>query len=300
MTGTILNIQNYAVNDGPGIRTLVFFKGCPMRCTWCCNPESQKFQPQIRYISFRCKACLDCIPDCPHDSVSSSEGQIQRTFEHCDSCQSKQCVEKCNYDAVSISGREISSDDLVKLIARDIPFYRNSGGGVTFSGGEPLAQPEFLLEVLQKCKSLGIHTAIETCGWAGKQAFQQVLPFTDLFLFDLKIIDPAQHLRYTGKEVAPILRNLEFLASEKATIVIRFPLVPGITDSPDKLQAIAGIMNQTGLRHINLEPYHALGTDKYPEHGMDYSLGEMPAYSALQLQSFQNFFSKQDILCEIS
>ena len=215
MNGTILNVQHYAVHDGPGIRTLVFLKGCPLHCYWCCNPESQSSQPQVRYISFRCKACLECVIHCPSSSISSVDSVIHRSFDHCNQCHSRVCIEKCNYDAITLSGKVISSDELAEIIALDIPFYRNSGGGVTFSGGEPLMQPAFLLDVLKKCKKLDIHTAVETCGWTGRKTLQRILPFTDLFLFDLKIIDPELHLAFTGKPVGPVLANLAFLAAEK-------------------------------------------------------------------------------------
>jgi pyruvate formate lyase activating enzyme len=300
MTGTILNIQHYAVNDGPGIRTLVFFKGCPLRCSWCCNPESQATQPQLRYISFRCKLCLDCVSSCPTSSVSFADGAFHRNFNGCHSCVSKDCIEKCNYDALSISGKEISSDKLVGIIARDIAFYRNSGGGVTFSGGEPLMQPAFLLDVLRKCKIQNIHTAVETCGWADRKTFQSILPYTDLFLFDLKIIDPEQHVFYTGQPVEPVLGNLAFLAAEKADVTIRFPLIPGITDTLKNLESIADIMTRNNLRKISLEPYHTLGREKYDEHMMPYRLDHLGQYNPGDINSISGFFRERGFVCEIA
>jgi pyruvate formate lyase activating enzyme len=299
MNGTILNVQHYAVHDGPGIRTLVFLKGCPLRCQWCCNPESQSAQPQLRYISFRCKTCLECVIHCPSSSISFSGSVLHRSFDNCNQCHSKVCIEKCNYDAITISGQEISSDKLAEIIALDIPFYRNSGGGVTFSGGEPLLQPAFLLDVLQKCKMLDIHTAVETCGWADMETLQRVLPFTDLFLFDLKIIDPELHLTFTGKPVRPILENLAFLASVKADIMIRFPLIPGITDTLQNLEGVANIMINNNLRGICLEPYHTLGRDKYEEHGMNYRLDHLSQYNLKDIKAFFDFFLEKGFLCEV-
>ncbi|MFZ4520488.1 MAG: glycyl-radical enzyme activating protein [Bacteroidales bacterium] len=300
MNGTILNLQNYAVHDGPGIRTLVFMKGCPLRCAWCCNPESQSAVKQLRYFSFRCKGCLRCVEHCPTASVSHWNGEVRRTFDECNACLAKNCIDTCNHDAVSVSGREISVADLTKIIALDIPFYRNSGGGVTFSGGEPMMQAAFLLEVLKECKKLEIHTVVETCGWADRKAWQNILPFTDLFLFDLKIIDPDQHLYHTGQPVAPILENLAFLASEKADIIIRFPLIPGITDTSQNLAAIAEIMDQLKLDRICLEPYHSLGREKYDEHGMAYKLDYIQQYDHLQVSAFRDFFRGRNILCEMA
>lgn len=300
MNGTILTIQHYAVHDGPGIRTLVFMKGCPLRCSWCCNPESQSAQPQLRYLKFHCKACLECVEHCPTASVSASDDGMQRSFDECNVCESKVCIEKCNNNAITLSGKEITSAELVKAIALDIPFYRNSGGGVTFSGGEPLMQPAFLLEVLKKCKALEIHTAIETCGWTDRKSLQDVIPFTDLFLFDLKIMDPELHQIHTGMPIGPILENLAFLASQHADIIIRVPLVPGITDSLPNMERIAEIMHTNGLKQICLEPYHSLGQAKYEEHGLKYSLDHLGLYNMQQINVLCEFFTLRGLICEVA
>ncbi len=205
----------------------------------------------------------------------------------------------CNYDAVTLTGRDISSEELLDIIAADIPFYRNSGGGVTFSGGEPLTQPGFLLEMLQKCRSLGIHTALETCGWAYPNAFRSVLPFTDLFLYDLKIINPELHFALTGKPVEPVISNLAVLSSEKSTIIVRFPMIPGITDFDENLRDIAAIMVHNHIKQICLVPYHSLGADKYEEHGMNYTLGHLKPYEPEQILAVRDFFQKQGFLCEV-
>jgi pyruvate formate lyase activating enzyme len=299
MTGTIFNVQHYAVHDGPGIRTLVFLKGCPLHCSWCCNPESQLLRPQIRFISMRCKACLECVSHCPSCSLSVSGSVLNRSFADCLYCQSKDCIEACNFDALSLSGKQITSGELVEIISRDIPFYKNSGGGVTFSGGEPLMQPAFLLDVLRKCKALDIHTAVETCGWADMETFQRILPFTDLFLFDLKIIDPELHIEYTGKPVGPILENLAFLASAKAEIIIRFPLVPGISYTLPNMDSVAEVMNKNDLKHICLEPYHTLGKEKYEEHGMTYHLNNIGNCNQDQIKAACNHFTMRGLLCDI-
>ncbi|MFZ4547876.1 MAG: glycyl-radical enzyme activating protein [Bacteroidales bacterium] len=300
MTGTILTIQHYAVHDGPGIRTLVFMKGCPLRCSWCCNPESQLALPQLRYLKSHCKACLKCVEYCPTHSVAATDDGMKRSFDVCNVCQSKVCIEECNNNAITVSGKEISSAELVKAIALDISFYRNSGGGVTFSGGEPLMQPAFLLEVLKECKALEIHTAIETCGWTDRKSLRNVIPFTDLFLFDLKIIDPESHLIHTGMPIGPILENLAFLASENANIVIRLPLVPGITDTIPNLESIAKIMHNNGLKQICLEPYHSLGQSKYEEHGLTYNLDHLGQYNLKQINAFCEFFTLRGLYCEVA
>ena len=300
MNGTILTIQNYAVHDGPGIRTMVFLKGCPLRCAWCCNPESQSAKPQLRYISFRCKSCNACVENCPTASVSAEDGKILRSFDQCNSCDSKECIEKCNYDALSMSGKEISSEELTRIIALDIPFYRNSGGGVTFSGGEPLMQAIFLLEMLRACKALGIHTAVETCGWSDRKSLENIVPYTDLFLFDLKITDPEKHLEYTGQPVSPVLENLDYLVAANTEIIIRLPLVPGITDTLQNLESIAAIMAQYELKNISLEPYHTLGREKYDEHGMKYRLDHLDQYNLDEIHAFRQFFENKGLNCEIA
>lgn len=299
MKGIIFDIQHYAVHDGPGIRTLVFLKGCPLRCQWCSNPESQLTKPQLRYIRSLCKTCLECVTHCPTSSISFVDGTIKRSFDDCNRCHSKVCVEICNHNALLVSGKEITSEELAEIIALDIPFYRNSGGGVTFSGGEPLMQFKFLLDVLRKCKARNIHTAVETCGWADRKALEHILPFTDLFLFDLKIIDPDLHLIYTGKSVHPILENLAFLTSEKADLWIRFPLIPDITDTTENLKNLIDIMNKNGLQRICLEPYHTLGREKYAEHGMEYHSGHSGQYSPDQIIGFRDFFLEQGLQCEV-
>ena len=194
----------------------------------------------------------------------------------------------------------MSAEEVMGIVARDIPFYRNSGGGVTFSGGEPLSQPEFLLELLQHCKTLGIHTAIETSGWAEKETLRQVLPLTGLFLYDLKIIDPDQHLAYTGKPVDRVLENLAFLASLHKNIVIRVPLVEEITDTTANLQAISDIMTLNALQEIVLEPYHSLGIEKYQEIGIHFQLADISDYPFEKAAMARDFFKMKGLNCEIA
>lgn len=300
MTGTILSVQHYAVHDGPGIRTLVFLKGCPLRCSWCCNPECQSPKPQLRHIGFRCSTCLTCVENCPHHSPIQKEGRVVRNFDQCNICTSRVCIDQCLHEAVELSGRPVSPSDLADRVALDLPFYQNSGGGVTFSGGEPLMQPEFLLEALKACKARGIHTAIETCGWGARQTLQAILPYTDLFLFDLKLMDNGEHERHTGQPNKPILDNLAWLSRQDKAIIIRFPLVPGITDQPGNLAAVADFMNNHGLRQICLEPYHTLGHEKYNEHGMANPFPDQRYYQPSTLDSLAAFFISKGLECDIA
>ncbi len=253
----------------------------------------------MRYIPFKCRLCHRCLPACPVHAISVQDGTLRHDFDLCSECPDKPCTGACPYDARSLSGSEITADLLMDTIARDIPFYRNSGGGVTFSGGEPFHQPAFLLEMLERCHAAGIHTAIETCGWASESDIRQAMPLTNMFLFDLKIIDPENHIRHTGKPVKPILDNLALLAAEHPEVIIRFPLVPGITDTMENLNDIVKVMNKNGLVRLNLEPYHSLGVDKYMEHGLNYSLHALSHYESGDLESFRQFFISRGLNCEI-
>jgi len=232
---------------------------------------------------------------CPLQAVTSLSGMIFRDFNKCRDCTGKPCIEACPSDALSLAGFDMESAQLMETIARDIPFYRNSGGGVTFSGGEPFYQPEFLMEMLKRCKESGIHTAIETCGWTTESVLREVIPLTDLFLFDLKIINPDMHLRYTGMPVDRILDNLSVLAALHPHVVIRFPLVPGITDTPENLDDIIRIMKLNRLTRIDLEPYHTLGTDKYEEHGMSYALPGLPLYETGRVEEIRAYFEAHNL-----
>ena len=271
--GIIFDIQHYAVHDGPGIRTIVFLKGCPLSCKWCCNPESQSFFPQLRYIDFKCKKCFECADKCGLHAVSKND--LKRAFEICKECEIKNCVEDCNYDAVKISGKKYKVSEVIEIVSKDIPFYNNSGGGVTFSGGEPFAQPEFLLELLKECKKANINTTVETCGWCRKEDIEKSLDFVDLFLFDLKIMNDEQHKKFTGKSNKIILENLKFLAEQKKQIIIRLPLIPSITDTSENIHDIINFMKDNKLNEISIEPYHTLGIEKYTEHGLTYELPEL-------------------------
>lgn len=236
---------------------------------------------------------------CTGQSLALDNGTIMRDFEICKVCRDKPCVNECPYDALSLTGREIMTDELMDCISRDIPFYRNSGGGVTFSGGEPFHQPAFLTGMLKRCKESGIHTAVETCGWTTQSVLLGTIPLVDLFLFDLKIIDPEKHLRYTGKPVGPILENLALLASVHPEIVIRFPLIPVITDTRENLTDILNVMKQNKLTRIGLEPYHSLGVEKYAEHGLEYTYSDVKIYESEDLETAKLFFEGHGISAEI-
>ena len=261
--GLVFDIQRYAVHDGPGIRTLVFLKGCPLRCPWCCNPESQNFRPELRRSVQRCRACGSCAEACP-EGLNPAAPTFQD--DACERCTDWTCASACPQVAMKRVGTEMTSAEVVAEVAKDRAFYDNSGGGATVSGGEPLAQPRFTGEILRGCKGMGVRTALETCGFAAPEVVREVEPLVDLFLFDLKLADPLRHSEILGAPLAPVMENLRFLASRRAgDTVVRVPLVPGYTDGEENLRGLADLVSDLGLRRVEVEPYHSLGEEKYRE-----------------------------------
>jgi pyruvate formate lyase activating enzyme len=281
ISGLVFNIMRFATHDGPGIRTTVFFKGCPLFCWWCHNPEGQNFQPDRLYFEERCRHCLDCAAICPQHAIREVGGLIQ-TSDACDVCGA--CTEVCMAEARQIAGRRYTASELLGIIEKDTIFYDDSGGGVTLSGGEPLSQPEFASAVLDGCRKRGIHTTLETCGCAQPRVFRDIAGRADLVLFDLKLVDTWKHKTYTGVSNEFILENLEERVRRRLPVKVRIPVVPGINDAPEDVHAFAGYLGRLRPPAIELLPYHRVGSDKYRRLGMDYRLTatEPPAPEALQ------------------
>jgi len=276
-TGRVFNIQRYSIHDGAGIRTLVFLKGCPLRCLWCSNPESQKGQPELGYIQSRCVGAEDCgapcIAACPVGAIRLDEaGKAVIDRVKCDACG--MCAEACGKDALKVVGREMSVAEVMAEVEKDRPFYRRSGGGVTLGGGEPLAQHRFAAELLKAAQGSYLHTAIETCGHAPWPHLEAVLEHVDLLHFDVKHMDPARHEELTGQSNELILDNLRKVSSIKSPqdVIIRIPVVPGYNDSVENIGATAEFAAGLGFRSIELIPYHRMGTSKYAQYGMAYPL----------------------------
>ncbi len=246
MNGTIFNIQRFCMNDGPGIRTTVFLKGCPLACVWCHNPEGKAPQKQTLIYQEKCIGCGRCAGLAEDDDVFA-----------------------CWNGARELCGRTVSSDEVVAEVLRDEPFYRNSGGGLTLSGGEPLYQHAFALDILQKAKAAGIHTVVETSGFASASVMRAIAEYTDLFLYDWKETDPELHRCFAGQNNKPILDNLALLNEMDKDIVLRCPIIPGFNDREDHLRGICSVANCfPGIRCIEVEPYHSFGESKYRALGL--------------------------------
>jgi len=276
--GVIFDIQRYSIHDGPGIRTVVFLKGCPLRCQWCSNPEGRNPVPELEFFGSRCERCGRCVEVCPREAVNrvldcAPAEKLDRRA--CDLCGL--CVEACPSSALILSGRRVTVEEVMVEVKKDLAFYRRSGGGVTLSGGDPLAQPSFARALLERCGEANIHTAIETCGHAPEQVFRQVVEPSDLVLYDLKHMDPVEHQRLTGASNTVVLRNLRVLVGMGKTIVARLPLIPGRNDGEANLREIGALLSGLGIREVHLMLFHQLGKDKYQRLGIRYELGELPA-----------------------
>ncbi len=273
-SGVIFDIKRYSIHDGPGIRTTIFFKGCPLNCWWCHNPESQAMdQEQVLWPS-RCIRCGACQEACEQRAISLDEDLPHTDRERCTLCGA--CVAACYADAREIVGREMTVAQVMAEIERDIPFFDESGGGVTFSGGEPLAQGDFLEALLRACRNSEIHTVLDTCGFAPWELLERVRDFVDLFLYDLKLMDDEKHRRYTGVSNALVLQNLRSLAERGHQIILRMPVIPGINDDEENLQRLGAFAaDMPNLLRVDLLPYHHSATAKYERLEMQYGLSQI-------------------------
>ena len=273
-SGTIFDVKRFAIHDGPGIRTTIFFKGCPLSCPWCHNPESQHERPELLFWAERCTGCGACVGVCPVGAVSLENGTAVTDRSLCTGCGA--CAEVCPTHAREIAGEAWSLDRLLETIERDLLFYDESGGGVTLSGGEPLAQPEFALSVLAACKDRRIHTAVDTCGFAEWDVLDAVASQTDLFLYDVKQLDDDRHRELTGVSNVLILENLERLGESGRRIWIRYPLIPGVNDAEDDIVALGKLVSRLrSVDAIHLLPFHRGGERKRV--GLGLSMARIPA-----------------------
>jgi pyruvate formate lyase activating enzyme len=282
-SGLVFNIQRYAIHDGPGIRTTVFLKGCPLDCWWCHNPEGRAPGPEIVVIEGRCMQCGECRAACPQKGPGSPVAPPEPPLR-CTRCGA--CVEACPTGARQMVGRQMTVAEVMAEVAKDRVFYAESGGGATFSGGEPLLQPMFLAALLRDCRAAGIHTTVDTCGFAPREDLLAVAPLADLFLYDLKFMDEARHARYTGASNVSILENLRALGRIHSNIWVRVPIIPGFNDSAEQLDALARCAAATpGVRQVNVLPYHEAGAYKSSRVGKPYRLEKIAPPSAEQMEA---------------
>ncbi len=302
MQGLIFDIQGYSVHDGSGCRTLVFLGGCPLRCAWCSNPEGQLPRPRLMYHHLKCRHTHHrCVAACSRGAIRIMDGEdphlrFDRTA--CERCDGMECVKACLNEALRIAGRYYAVDELMRVLTRDQEFW-GSGGGVTFGGGEPLSQPEFLLEVLARCRSGYMHTTVETCAHCHTDTLLDVVGSTDAAFIDIKHMDSAAHRRGTGVGNELILANIEAAASMKrgCRLIIRVPVVPGFNDTIENMRSTASFMARLGLKEVNLLPLHRLGQSKYEQLGMSYEYAETKAPSDGALASYRGLFEAAGVQC---
>ncbi len=284
MKGLITNVQRFSIHDGPGIRTTVFLKGCPLSCFWCHNPEALRGRIELQIFPERCIGCNACLERCPEGAQRLEDGRRVTQRELCRACG--RCVETCYAEALVLAGRWWSAEELVETLLRDRDFYARSGGGVTLSGGEPTFQQPFSLEVLRLCRQAGLHTAIETAAFCRWEELAGLLPWLDLVILDVKLMDDAGHRAATGVSNALILENARRLAGSPVTLLVRTPVVPGVNDTPAAIGAVAAFISDfPNLLYYELMPFHRLAEGKYRSLGLDDRACHLQPPTAAGLQS---------------
>jgi len=295
----VFDIKRYSINDGPGIRATIFLKGCPLNCQWCHNPESISPQVQKFFSAARCIGCGECCKVCPVKACSMTPDGVVTNSVLCTLCGL--CAEVCPTLAIEMTGRYRSPAELLEVIEKERPFFDQSGGGVTFSGGEPLLYPDFLIEVLEACGKQGIHRAVDTSGFVDTETLLRVAQFTDLFLYDLKMLDPDKHKLYTGVGNRLILKNLKVLADAGAEIQLRIPLIGGINDDDESVSAVAALV--AGLpgakRAVSLLPFHDVAKGKDEKLGQERDLGGLREPSAVDLQRVIDVFAEYGLTASV-
>lgn len=302
-TGIVFDIQSFSVHDGPGIRTLIFLKGCPLRCLWCANPEGQKLFPEVCYHVTKCEGCLTCAKVCPHVAITlNSEGKNQPKIlidrEKCAKCIGLECVAACPEGALQLSGKVMTVEEVMKAVKRDLPYYRNKGG-VTLSGGDPVFQPDFAVEILKACKEEYVNTAIESAMFAKPENIEKFLPVTDLFLTDIKHMNSQKHKELTGVPNELILRNIA-LAAKYQPVLVRVPVIPGSNDDDKNIAATAAFCLENGIYRVNILPYHKLGINKYEQLGLEYLQPEVETPDDDKMEHIKEIMEHIGMTCIIN
>ena len=295
--GNVFKIQRYCINDGPGIRTTVFLKGCPLSCLWCHNPEGQVLEPQLIYNEKLCTMCRACENTCSRGIHEFKENRHIVKFENLSSGDDiLKCERVCPTKALTVAGKKVSAEEVIEEVKRDKGYYDESGGGMTLSGGDPLFQPSFTEQLIALAKANGIATYIETCGYAEEEIFKKTVKQAEGILYDLKVIDNNKHLEYTGKSNALILKNFKNILSLNIDVIVRIPLISGITDTSENIQDICRFLNETGFKgSIELMPYNTFGIVKYKRIGWEYKLPNLKKQTDEGLKRISDLFQKNGI-----
>ena len=294
----IFNIKRFSVQDGPGIRTTVFVKGCPLSCPWCSNPESQNPFSEVAHVDALCQKCGRCIDICELKAISFADKGIKIDRGICNNCG--KCVQVCPNGALKLFGEELSVEDVFDQIRKDRAYYKNSKGGMTVSGGEPLSKPHFISELLKRCKSSGINTCLDTTGYATPEVLESVVENIDLVLYDLKIIDPSLHKEVVGVSNTAILNNAKYIVDRGIPMIIRIPLVPGLTDTKQNIMDMANFVAELGNNiPVNILPYHRFGMSKYQSLDREYKLNGLQLIPQEKLHEIVEYFKSLDISCGI-
>ena len=293
VAGLIFDVQRFSLHDGPGIRTLVFMKGCPLTCAWCSNPESQQTRPEVMYYKDKCIECFSCITACPNSEVLRQKWPL--VLDECEGCGS--CVTACYAEARQLIGRQVMVDEVLETVLRDVVFYEESGGGITVGGGEPTLQADFVIRFLEQCREHSLHTAIETCGFTSWEIFSRVLQHVDLLLLDIKHMDTDRHKAQTGVGNEQILENARRAAAGGQDIIIRLPLIPGFNDGTDHLTQLGKFMRDelSPARRIDILPYHSTGESKSTRLGKAYGLNGASLQSPQEISNVQEILQSHDL-----